>query len=306
MEETKKKIPVILDTDIGVDIDDTWALGMLIRSPELDLKYVLTGQDDTVYKAKLTAKFLDVTGRSDIPVGIGIQTSDKYQCQEAWLKGYELSDYPGKIYEDGIDGFIETVMASDEKVTVLAIGPVLNIARAIEKEPRIIDKIRLIGVLGSIYKGHDPVNLVPCSEYNIRCHIKEAQQVFNSGMEIILVPLDVTAHIVIDGERYQRILRARENGDPVITAILENFDEWMITHNCTYYKTQSTSLYDTVSVYRAIADDLLVTEDLPIYLEDDSFTRINPEKGVMMNCAVEWKDKEGYYDFLTARLLGEV
>ncbi len=304
MNNNEKKIPVILDTDIGCDIDDTWALGMLLRSPELDLKYVLTSEDDTVYKAKLTAKFLDAAGRCDVPVGIGVKTSDKFRFQEAWLKGYELSDYPGKIYEDGVGGFIEKIMECDEKVTVIAIGPILNIARAIEKEPRIIEKIRLIGILGSIYKGHDPVVLAPCSEYNIRCHIPEAQQVFNSGMEIILVPLDVTAHIVIDGERYQRILAARES-DPVIKAIQENFDEWMITHNATYYKTQSTSLFDTVGVYRAIADDFLVTERLPIYLADDSFTRIDSEKGVMMECAVEWKNKEAYYDFLTARLLGE-
>lgn len=301
--DTEKKIPVILDTDIGADIDDTWALGMLIRSPELDVKYVISSQDDTVYKAKLIAKFLERCGRSDIPVGIGEKTSDDFQFQEAWVGDYQISDYPGRVDEDGIGGFIDAVKASGEKVTVIAIGPVLNIARALERAPEIAGKIKLVGVLGSIYRGHDLT--CPQSEYNIRCHIDAAKKVFNSGMEIVLVPLDVTANIVLDGERYQRILDARAAGDPVVTAIEENFDAWMITHNATYYKTQSTCLYDTLAIYRAFGGDFVDTRRLPIFLEDDGFTRINEEKGIMMDCDVEWTDKEGFYDFLTARLLGE-
>lgn len=303
--DVNKKIPVILDTDIGSDIDDTWALCLMLRSPELDVKYVVTSQDDTEYKAKLTAKILDVTGNSHIPVGVGVKTSDQvgFKDQEAWVAGYDYSDYPGTIVKDGVQGIIDTVTASDEKVTVIAIGPVINIALALEREPKIKDKIRLVGVLGSIYRGHDRTQ--PQSEYNLRCHIKKGQELFASGIETVLLPLDVTADIVIDADRYQRLL-AKRNDDVYVKTIMDNFDAWMVAMNATYYKTQSTCLYDTAAILRVFTDKYFVTEILPITLCDDGFTRIDPEKGIMMNCAVDWKDKEGFYDFVTARLLGEI
>ena len=68
-----RKIPVIFDTDICDDIDDTWALALLLQSPEFDVKLVVTAVGNTVSKAKTVAKFLEIAGRTDIPVGIGVQ-----------------------------------------------------------------------------------------------------------------------------------------------------------------------------------------------------------------------------------------
>ena len=65
------RLPVVLATDIGTDIDDTWALAMLLRSPELDLKLVLTETGDPRYRAAVAAKFLEAAGRSDVPIGLG-------------------------------------------------------------------------------------------------------------------------------------------------------------------------------------------------------------------------------------------
>ncbi|MBQ7715692.1 MAG: nucleoside hydrolase [Clostridia bacterium] len=301
-----KKIPVILDTDIGSDIDDTWALAMLLRSPELDLKYIITSEDNTVHKAKLTAKICAETGHGDVPIGIGFKTikDEGINPQAAWVGDYELSDYPGKIYEDGIAGFIETVMACDEKVTVLAVGPLQNIALSIVREPKIADKIRIIGALGSIYKGHSDDH--PDSEYNLRARTAEAQNLLRSSVEIIFVPLDVTAHIVVGGENYQKLLKAREDGDVYAKCVLDNFDAWMVANNCTYYKTHSTCLYDTAAVYRAISDELFETEDLPIWMDDGAYTKIDPERGKMINCAVRWKDQEAFHDYVTARILGAI
>src|SRR5471032_1375554 len=65
------RIPVIVVTDLGTDIDDTWALALALRSPELDVKLVVTDPADTVYRASVAAKFLEDSGRGDIPIGIG-------------------------------------------------------------------------------------------------------------------------------------------------------------------------------------------------------------------------------------------
>ena len=300
-----KKIPVILDTDIGSDIDDTWALAMLLRSPEFDVRYIITSEDNTVHKAKLTAKMCDEMGHGDIPIGVGFRTikDEGINPQAAWVGDYDFSDYPGRIDEDGIAGFVETVMASDEKITVLAIGPLQNIAMAIVREPKVADRIRIIGAHGSIYKGHSDDH--PDSEYNLRARTAEAQNILRSRVEFIFVPLDVTAHLVLDGENYQRVLRAREAGDVYAKCVLDNFDAWMVANNCTYYKTQSTCLYDTAVIYRALSDELFECEDLPLWMDDGAYTKIDPERGKMINCAVRWRDVGAFYDFLTARLLGE-
>ena len=88
----RKKIPVILDTDIGDDIDDTWALIALLKSPELDLKLVVTDYGNTVYRAKIVARLLEIAGRTEVPVAIGLKTSDAEGGQAPWVKSYDPSE----------------------------------------------------------------------------------------------------------------------------------------------------------------------------------------------------------------------
>jgi hypothetical protein len=85
-----EKIPVVFDTDIGDDIDDTWALALLLQSPEFDVKLVTTAVNNTRSKAKIVAKFLETVGRTDIPVGIGVQQNNNNHRQEEWTKDYDL------------------------------------------------------------------------------------------------------------------------------------------------------------------------------------------------------------------------
>ena len=151
------RIPVVLDTDIGTDIDDTWALVQLLRSPELDLKLVLTDTEDTLYRAKIAAKFLEAAGRSDIAVGIGLNQGPMATGRDnqlPWIARYDLKKYPGRVHEDGIKALIDLVMASPEPVTIIAIGAVPNLARALQLEPRIAAKCRFVGMHGSFDKGY--------------------------------------------------------------------------------------------------------------------------------------------------------
>src|SRR5260221_7264807 len=131
-------VPVILDTDIGDDIDDTWALALLLKSPELDLKLVVGDYGKAEYRSRLLAKFLDRAGRSDVPVGIGVDIAPHGEGgQAAWIKDYELKSYRGKIQADGVQAIIDAVMESPQTVTLICIGPVPNIAEALKREPRI-------------------------------------------------------------------------------------------------------------------------------------------------------------------------
>src|SRR5690349_7631871 len=105
---------VILDTDIGGDIDDTWALAMLLGCPELDLRPVVSATGDTTYRAQLAAGILSAGGRDDIPVGIGVPTAiriggsdhdsslEKFMPQAGFAREVDLDSYPGGVHRDGV------------------------------------------------------------------------------------------------------------------------------------------------------------------------------------------------------------
>jgi inosine-uridine nucleoside N-ribohydrolase len=149
-----KRIPVILDTDIGDDIDDTWALGLALRSPELDVRLVVGDQGKSDYRARLIAKFLETAGRTDVAVGVGLESNAMGDGpQSPWIEGYRLRDYPGTVRRDGVQAIIDTIMQSDEPVTLIAVGPLPNIAEALKREPAIAQRARFVGMHGSVRLG---------------------------------------------------------------------------------------------------------------------------------------------------------
>ncbi|RJS83059.1 hypothetical protein CW706_06390, partial [Candidatus Bathyarchaeota archaeon] len=201
-----KRIPVILDTDIGSDIDDTWALAMLLQSPELEPRLIVTESGDTVYRAKIVAKILERSGREEIPIGIGLYISKEAGPQISWVKDYNIERYSGTIYEDGVKALIETVMESSKTVTLLCIGPLTNIAVALKAEPRIAERARIVSMLGCLYKsppGYGGGNEGVVAEYNVKKDPEAAQIVFSAPWDITITPLDTCGFVKLRGERYR-------------------------------------------------------------------------------------------------------
>jgi len=171
-----KPKPVILTTDIGDDIDDTWALGLLLKSPELDLKLVLGDFGKSQYRSKLLGKFLQTVHHAGVPIGIGIDTEPRGDGPQAgWLKDYELSSYAGKVRQDGVQALIDVVMKSPEPVTIIAIGPMPNVAAALEREPKIAERARLVGMYGSVRRGYEG-NKNVSAEWNVKAAVKACQK----------------------------------------------------------------------------------------------------------------------------------
>ena len=145
---------VILDTDVGDDIDDTWAVGMLLGSPQLDMRLIVTASDDTPTKTRLLAKILEKMGRTDVPIGTGVKNSDNKIHQAKWLQDYDLKNYPGKVHEDGVAAMIDVIMGAERPVTLIVIGPQTNIKEALRREPRIAEKARVVSMAGSVEIGY--------------------------------------------------------------------------------------------------------------------------------------------------------
>jgi len=299
----RPKVPVILDTDIGDDIDDTWALVLALKSPELDVKLVVTDFGNTEHRAKIVARLLEVAGRSDIPIGIGIQENDAEGPQSEWVKGYDLSKYPGRILKDGVQALIDTAMSSSEPVTLIAIGPPPNLRAALEREPRIAGKLRLAGMYGSLRLGYSG-KPKPEPEWNVRASPAAARALLGAPWaEAISTPLDTCGLVRLKGERYARV---RDSEDPLLRALIENYRLWCprrdwCAKDAEYVSSKSSTLFDTVAVYLAISRELVKTERLGVRVTDDGMTVPDPAAR-SLTWATEWRDLDGFEEWLVARL----
>lgn len=302
---TAAKIPVILDTDIGGDIDDTWALAQLLRTPELDVKLVLVGTGDTRYRSELTAKFLEVSGRTDVPIGVGHffgAMRDQDRLQGDWLKGYDVNKYPGVTHDDGIGAMIDLILRSPEPVTVIAIGPVPNISRALEREPRIAANARFVGMHGSFEVGYG--GGPPVAETNVRLDPAALRTVLAAPWrEIILTPLDTCGFAYLTGVKYHSIWSATH--DPMLRALIENYCLWsprVPWMHVDYFALRSTTLFDCVAVYLAYDGRFVEFEDIVFDVTDDGFTRRNPDGPFRARVAMKWRNLEAFEDHLVERL----
>ncbi|MCS7202342.1 MAG: nucleoside hydrolase [Dictyoglomus sp.] len=295
-----KKIPVILDTDIGTDIDDTWALVMLLNSPELDVKLITTVSGDTYYRAKIVAKFLEIAERTDIPIGIGMgNPKDSLNFQEPWIKDFDLDRYKGKLY-DGVDAIVDTIKNSKEPVTIISIGIATNIAKALEISPDIVKKSRFVGMHGSIYKGYGgKEGREP--EANVRYDVPSIRKVFSSNfLDKIITPLDTCGIVKLEGERYEKILNSE---NPLLKALIENYKIWseLVPWTKVDYQIESSTLFDTVAIYLAYSQNFLEIEPIKLKITDEGLT-VPDEDGEEIEVAIRWKNYEAFLNHLIERL----
>lgn len=297
------RIPVIYDSDIGDDIDDTWALGFLLRCPELDLKLAVGDNGKAEYRAKLLAKFLQVAGRKDVPVGIGLEVNPKKSERQAeWIRDYDLAQYPGKVHRDGVQAIIDTVMQSPRPVTIIAVGPVQNIAAALKREPRIAHRARFVGMHGSVRVGYAGDKKI-AAEYNVKLAPQACQTVFAAAWDTTITPLDTCDQFGLRGEKYQRVY---QSNDPIAAAIITNYRLWAAARgqgSPDAVPTRSTTLFDAVAVYLAFSQDWCGMEQLGIRVTDEGFTIEDPNAR-RLNVAMTWKNLPALEDLLMNRLTG--
>ncbi len=293
------RIPVILDTDIGDDIDDTWALVMLLKSPELDLKLVTTTFGKAEYRAKLAAKILTLAGRTDVAVGLGAGGRAGTGAQAAWAEDFDLGRYGGRVYSDGVGAMIELINVSAQPVTLISIGPSDTVAEALSRDAGIAPKAIFAGMQGSIRKGYDggPVG----AEWNVKANIPAARRVLLAPWKrTVITPLDTCGLVRLKGEKFAAL---RKSPDPLVRALMENYRLWAKKSSLVELN-ESSVLFDTAAIYLALpgAPSFASLEDLTIDVTSDGLTRVDPS-GRKLSAATAWKDLPGYEDFLVERLL---
>jgi len=258
-------VPVILDTDIGTDIDDAYALVALIRNADLELLGVTTVSSDAAARARLAAKLLHVAGGrwSKIPVYAGISTPTQYMKQVEWAAEFSA---PNLHESGGVDFMRREINARPGKVTIIAVGELTNVAALLESEPGIGKKIAAISLMGgSIYRGYAPGSK-PEPEWNIKSNAKAAKVVFESGVPLLVAPLDSTADLKLTPEMRVQIYGS---GTPLNDALASLDQIWRYTN---HWKGNDPTLFDVLAVDLAAPRHGLELTSLRIDVNADGLT----------------------------------
>ncbi len=286
MTRPSRRIPIILDTDIGTDIDDAFALALVLESPELDLLGVTTVSGDTLARARLAAKMLSEAGRPNVPVAAGEPGKPLPIDQCRWAEGFAS---PALRREAAADFLEAQFDGRPGAITLVPVGPLTNVGTLLKRHPDVAKKIKRIVMMGgSIALGYEP-NSPPAAEYNIAQDPPAAQVVFSSGVPILMVPLDVTAMLELDAAARHRILTRLT---PLTNALALLYHLW---------NKPTPILFDPMAVGMVIDPGLSETQELAVEVDAKGFTRV--VEGKPANATVALKtDPARFIDFYLRRV----
>ena len=206
-------VPVIIDTDIGSEVDDAFALGLALLSPDrLDIVGITTCGSDASTRTWMVCRMLTATEREAIPVATGADPQPKRPIEAQ----YQYRNHPDVIFNrtkkpekiDAVEFMYQQLKARPKEITLVTLGPLTNVARLIEKHPEAKDWIKQLVVRGGSlevgYDGKPPA----IAELNIKSDVKAAQAVFAAGIPLSVVPLDAEAKFVAPRPEVLKMLSA--------------------------------------------------------------------------------------------------
>jgi inosine-uridine nucleoside N-ribohydrolase len=286
--EPSARTPVLLDTDIGTDIDDAFALALITSSPELELLGVTTVSGDTAARARLAAKFLWEAGGKwrQVPVVAGASGSAQPIEQTRWAESFVS---PQILRESAVDFLRGQFHRRPGETTFICIGELTNVAALLKADPAVAKKIKRIVLMGgSIARGYE-AGSQPEPEWNIKSDPAAARAVFESGIPILVAPLDVTAMLKLDAAGRNRVFN---HGTPITNSLAALYHLW---------NRETPILFDPMAVALAIDPGLCKTSDLAIEVDDRGFTRVVEGKPANARVALS-TDASQFFKFYLDRV----
>lgn len=243
-------IPTILDTDIGSDIDDAFAVALAATSPNIELRGITTSGDQPDDRAWIVCRMLTHGELKKVPVYAGKEPQPKngidwqIQYRRHAAPIFNRTQKPEKM--SAVDFMHKEITDNPSPVTILAIGPLTNVARLLKEHPEDAKKIgRLVLMGGSIEKGFGSAKPEP--EWNIKSDIPAAQAVFKAGIPMMVIPLDATAHVKFLKIDRDRLFAAYT---PLTLQIQNLYELWG-------NENQTPTLFDPVAVAAVMGDRFL-------------------------------------------------
>jgi pyrimidine-specific ribonucleoside hydrolase len=259
---------VILDTDPGVD--DAMAIFLALRSPEVKVEAITAVAGNVPLSLTLpnALRLVEIAGRPDIPVASGASAplirrlvTAKYAHGNNGLGGVEFPEPKLKpVSESAVQLISRVVHTNPGEITIVAVGPLTNVATALVSDPSLASKIQSIVVMGGSLTGG---NITPAAEFNFYVDPEAARIVFDSGIPLTMVGLNVTNRVQMYDEQI-RVLEAAQNpasqaAGKIMRATL---DRWQRERKITGF-----GMHDPVTMAYVIDPSILTLKDYYVQIE---------------------------------------
>lgn len=257
---------IILDSDPG--IDDSLAILLALASPEIVLDGISTihGNASTKQVTKNALSILELAKASHVPVFKGCDVplvKDSLLSPEThgdtglgYAKLPESQTQPQT--QHGSDYLIEQIMSRPGEVTLVALGPLTNVALAIRKEPRIVQNVKAVFIMGGAIQ--HPGNTTALAEFNTYVDPHAAHVVFHSGMPMILTPLDVTYQCIFTKDDLNRL----EQIDSPITKFISDSTRFYMEFHDEYQSIDGCVINDPMTLALTFMPEICDYQDLVV------------------------------------------
>jgi inosine-uridine nucleoside N-ribohydrolase len=254
---------VIIDTDIGDDIDDAFAVALALRSPELQILGITTTFGDTETRAKLLDRFLAEAGYPEIPIAAGTPTVPKSNFTQR--RYAENNRYAKPSHADAVTFLLDQIRRNPGRLTLIAIGPLMNVGAAIEKDPETFRKLKRVIIMGgSIKRGYGDLGFGPPTppqpEWNILNDIPSAQKLFAAGVPLFVMPLDST-QLKMDEVKRAFLF---SQGTAITDALTLLYHQW---------GQETPTLFDPMTIAFLVTPTLCPVQPMHIRVDAQGYTR---------------------------------
>jgi inosine-uridine nucleoside N-ribohydrolase len=281
---------IIIDTDIGDDVDDAFALALAVKSPEFEILGVSTGFGDTEARARITDRFLGEVGRAEIPVLAGKSTSIKNPMSQRRYS--EVGHLAKNTHGDAAEFILDQIRRYPGEITLIAIGPLVNVGAAIDRDAATFRKLKRVVIMGgSVRKGYGDYgyneHVPPMPEWNILNDVASAQKLFSSGVPLFVMPLDSTQLKLDEVKRNFLFTRA--------TAVT---DQLAILYHL--WAQETPTLFDPMAVAFALKPELCPVTPLHIRVDEKGSTleeQGTPNAQICLN-----SNPESFFQFYLKRV----
>jgi inosine-uridine nucleoside N-ribohydrolase len=257
---------IIIDTDIGDDVDDAFALALAVKSPELQVLGVMTTFGDTGARAKIVDRFLGEVGRAEIPVMAGKATATKNPMSQR--KYGDGGHFAKSSHGDAVEFLLEQIRKYPGEITLIAIGPLMNVGAAIDKDAATFRKLKRVVLMGgSIRRGYGDLGYTaavpPMPEWNILNDVASAQKLFAAGVPLFVMPLDSTQL------KMDEVKRAFLFGQGTSVT-----DQLAVLYHL--WGQETPTLFDPMTVVFVLRPELCPVTGMDIRVDEKGFTREEP------------------------------
>ncbi len=260
------KMKILIDTDIGDEIDDALALTLALKCDKIDVVGITTTYMDTIFRAKLVKKFLTAFSKPNVPCYAGYgKTQDGFnfhplndkEVYDGLYQDFSVNENP----EDAVDFIIDSCYKYGKDLTVVAIGPFTNIAKVIQKDASALKQIKQVVIMGGAY-------FKQYADWNVFCDTISSKVMFDELPNIYAVGADVTHKLVVPQNLTDKLINY-DGADEGVKLLSKHAKVWQKASEKAWHDKPELVLHDPLAVYSVIDKSFVTSEKAPVFVITD-------------------------------------